>query len=242
MTPRAATASTSSPTAPSSPTGVDRVNGRPRDPRIDGAVLQAARDLLEEVGYLQLTIGAIADRAGTNKPAIYRRWPTKAHLVHEAVFPAEGPEVIPPDDDLRSDIRALVGIGVELLGRPAARAALPGLMAEMTSDPTLAGRRPRALRRRELGVAAGSDRRRGRGRRGAGRRAVVDRARAHRRLDARGHHPPSASRRRPRVGRRCRRGHRSGHRAVSPGTSITGSEVSVSDPLHRRGDPSWISV
>ena len=113
------------------------VTGRPRDPRIDDAVLRATRELLEEVGYLQLTIGAIADRAGTNKPAIYRRWPTKAHLVHEAVFPAQGPEVIPAGDDLRDDIRALVGIGVALLGRPAARAALPGLLAEMSSDPTL---------------------------------------------------------------------------------------------------------
>jgi len=28
-------------------------------------------------------------------------------------------------------------VGIELLGRPAARAALPGLIAEMTSDPTL---------------------------------------------------------------------------------------------------------
>jgi AcrR family transcriptional regulator len=100
-------------------------------------VLQATADLLEEIGYLRLTIGAIAERAGTNKPAIYRRWPTKAHLVHEAVFPAQGPQVIPAGDDLRSDIRALVAIGVELLGRPAARAALPGLMAEMTGDPTL---------------------------------------------------------------------------------------------------------
>jgi AcrR family transcriptional regulator len=113
------------------------VTGRPRDPRIDDAVLRATRELLEEVGYLQLTIGAIADQAGTNKPAIYRRWPTKAHLVHEAVFPAQGPEVIPAGDDLRDDIRALVVIGVELLGRPAARAALPGLLAEMNSDPTL---------------------------------------------------------------------------------------------------------
>jgi AcrR family transcriptional regulator len=119
--------------APAPSTGT----GRPRDPRIDDAVLQATTELLEEVGYLQLTIGAIADRAGTNKPAIYRRWPTKAHLVHEAVFPAQGPEVIPPGDDLRSDIRGLVAIGVELLGRPAARAALPGLLAEMSSDSTL---------------------------------------------------------------------------------------------------------
>jgi len=111
--------------------------GRPRDVRIDGAVLVATRELLEEVGYLQLTIAAIAERAETNKPAIYRRWPTKAHLVHEAVFPAQGPEVIPPGDDLRGDIRALVGIGVELLGRPAARAALPGLLAEVDTDSAL---------------------------------------------------------------------------------------------------------
>jgi AcrR family transcriptional regulator len=112
--------------------------GRPRDSRIDDAVLQATADLLEEVGYLRLTVAAIAERAATNKPAIYRRWPTKAHLVHEAVFPLDGPAAtMPSGTDLRADIRALVAIGVELLGRPAARAALPGLMAEMTDDPAL---------------------------------------------------------------------------------------------------------
>ena len=123
----------SEPTAPASPTGA---TGRPRDPRIDEAVLQATRELLEEVGYLSLTIGAIADRAGTNKPAIYRRWPTKAHVVHEAVFPADGPEVTPSGDDLRADVRALVAAGIDILGRPAARAAIPGLIAEMDNDPT----------------------------------------------------------------------------------------------------------
>ncbi len=125
-----------SPTVTSDPASSGSA-GRPRDPRIDDAVLEATIELLQEVGYLQLTIGAIAERAGTNKPAIYRRWPTKAHLVHEAVFPAQRPDVMPRGDDLRGDIRALVAIGVELLGRPAARAALPGLLAEMSSDPTL---------------------------------------------------------------------------------------------------------
>ena len=112
--------------------------GRPRDVRIDDAVLQATTDLLEEVGYLRLTVGEVAVRAGTTRPAIYRRWPTKARLVHEAVFPMVGrAEAIEAGGDLRSDIRALVTIGVEFLGRPAARAALPGLMAEMTRDPAL---------------------------------------------------------------------------------------------------------
>lgn len=112
--------------------------GRPRDSRIDEAVLQATNELLEEVGYLRVSVAAIAERAGTNKPAIYRRWPTKAHLVHEAVFPADlGPDTAPPSPDLRGDIRSVVTLGVELLSRPAARAALPGLMAETTADPLL---------------------------------------------------------------------------------------------------------
>jgi len=118
---------------PTGPSG-----GRPRDARIDDAVLQATVELLEELGYLKLTVAAIAERAGTNKPAIYRRWPTKAHLVHEAVFPvATGTDAMPPGEDLRADIRELVAIGADLLGRPAARAALPGLMAEMADDPAL---------------------------------------------------------------------------------------------------------
>ena len=126
--------STVSPRGVSLPVG----SGRPRNPQIDDDVLRATNELLEEVGYLQLTIAAIAERAGTNKPAIYRRWPTKAHLVHEAVFPAPTvPESSPDEGDLRGDITALVAIGVELLGRPAAQAALPGLIAEMASDPTL---------------------------------------------------------------------------------------------------------
>lgn len=112
--------------------------GRPRDGQIDQAVLRATVELVEEVGYLQLTIAAIAERAGTTKPAIYRRWPTKAHLVHEAVFPAQDLAERAPSVDLRDDIRILVRVALELLGRPAARAALPGLMAETAADGTLA--------------------------------------------------------------------------------------------------------
>ena len=51
---------------------------------------RAAAELVVEVGYADLTVAAIAERAGTSKPAIYRRWPSKAHLVHEAAFPADG--------------------------------------------------------------------------------------------------------------------------------------------------------
>ncbi len=111
--------------------------GRPRDPRIDAAVLDATVELLAETGYPGLLVSAIARSAGTSKPAIYRRWPSKAHLVHEAVFPIGAATEIPDTGSLRQDLREMVCRTMEILSTPAARAALPGLIGEMATDPTL---------------------------------------------------------------------------------------------------------
>jgi AcrR family transcriptional regulator len=59
--------------------------GRPRDPKIDAAVLEAALALLDESGYGRLTLDAVARRAGTSKPAIYRRWHGRQRLVLDAL-------------------------------------------------------------------------------------------------------------------------------------------------------------
>jgi AcrR family transcriptional regulator len=111
--------------------------GRPRDPRIDDAVLRATVELLAETGYPGLLVSAIAARAGTSKPAIYRRWPSKAHLVHEAVFPIGAATAIPDNGSLSGDLREMVYRTMAFLTTPAARAALPGLVGEMAADPTL---------------------------------------------------------------------------------------------------------
>jgi AcrR family transcriptional regulator len=111
--------------------------GRPRDPRIDAAVLRATVELLAETGYPGLLVSAIAERAGTSKPAIYRRWPSKAHLVHEAVFPIGAATAIPATGSLCDDVREMVSRTMAFLTTPAARAALPGLVGEIASDPTL---------------------------------------------------------------------------------------------------------
>ena len=111
--------------------------GRPRDPRIDAAVLRATVDLLAETGYAGLPVSAIAERAGTSKPAIYRRWPSKAHLVHEAVFPIGDATALPDTGSLAGDVREMVSRTAALLTTPAARAALPGLVGEMAADLTL---------------------------------------------------------------------------------------------------------
>lgn len=60
--------------------------GRPRSAEADRAILEAARDLLLADGYEQLTIPAIAERAGVAKQTVYRRWPSKARLVADAVL------------------------------------------------------------------------------------------------------------------------------------------------------------
>jgi AcrR family transcriptional regulator len=59
--------------------------GRPRNPRIDDAVLDATLVLLGEVGYGGLALEQVARRAGTTKPAIYRRWPGRQRLVLAAL-------------------------------------------------------------------------------------------------------------------------------------------------------------
>jgi AcrR family transcriptional regulator len=111
--------------------------GRPRDPRIDAAVLRATVELLAETGYSSLLVSAIAERAGTSKPAIYRRWPSKAHLVHEAVFPIGAATELPDTGALPEDLHEMVCRSMAFLTTPAARAALPGLVGEMAADPSL---------------------------------------------------------------------------------------------------------
>jgi AcrR family transcriptional regulator len=111
--------------------------GRPRDTRIDSAVLDAAAVLLTEVGYADLTVAAIADRAGTSRPAVYRRWPSKAHLVHEAVFRDADTSSIPPTGRLDTDLRNIVARTAALLTTPLARLAVPGLIGEAATDPSL---------------------------------------------------------------------------------------------------------
>ena len=111
--------------------------GRPRDARIDAAALDAAAALLLEVGYADLTLAAVASRAGTSRPAVYRRWPTKAHLVHEAVFRGEDTEGPTASGDLATDVAELVRRTARMLTSPLARLAVPGLVGEAAGDPDL---------------------------------------------------------------------------------------------------------
>ncbi|MFC7674373.1 TetR/AcrR family transcriptional regulator C-terminal ligand-binding domain-containing protein [Mycolicibacterium sp. GCM10028919] len=109
--------------------------GRPRDGKIDAAIVQATRDLLLESGYTALSLSAIAARAGTTTAAIYRRWSGKAQLVHEAILPAEVMAMPSASGDVEGDIRALVEATRTMFDRPEVRIALPALIADTVADP-----------------------------------------------------------------------------------------------------------
>ena len=119
------------------PTGPSSSAGRPRDPTIDDAILRATRDLLIESGYSGVAFDSVARRAGVTRPTVYRRWPSKMHLVHEAVFPAQRQVPVPRTDDFEADLRAVIRRMFESYSRPEARAALPGLIADLHGDVAL---------------------------------------------------------------------------------------------------------
>jgi AcrR family transcriptional regulator len=109
-----------------------RRQGSRRDPSIDAAVMAATRRLLVDRGYSATTINLIATTAGVSRPAVYRRWSSKAQLVHEALFPDLGPEQ--PEDDFAAEIARLCRGALRMYGDAAVREAIPGLLNDLRSD------------------------------------------------------------------------------------------------------------
>jgi AcrR family transcriptional regulator len=83
--------------------------GRPRDPRRDKAIRDAALRLLSKIGYERMTVDAIAAAAGVSKPTLYRRWPGKQELVADALRCHPQTSATAPDTgSLRGDLIAVV--------------------------------------------------------------------------------------------------------------------------------------
>jgi len=52
---------------------------------LEAAIFKVVLRELAEVGYVDFSIERVAAGAGTSKPVIYRRWPTRARLVYAAL-------------------------------------------------------------------------------------------------------------------------------------------------------------
>ena len=96
--------------------------------------MAATLALLEERGYADLTLTAVAERANTTTAAIYRRWKSKADLVGRSVFRTDGDDVVADTGDVATDIATMVGWSAEKICRPAALAALAGLLTESPGE------------------------------------------------------------------------------------------------------------
>ncbi|XVU26759.1 TetR/AcrR family transcriptional regulator [Actinoplanes sp. CA-054009] len=105
------------------------------------AVLQAADDLVAEIGYAKVTIEGIATRAGVAKQTIYRWWRSKTDILVDAFVADSTQELTLPDTGaFRADLRAYLDELVRFLEVSDSGAVFRALIGEAQHDPELATR------------------------------------------------------------------------------------------------------
>ena len=129
--------------------------GRPRDARVDEAILAATFRQLVDVGYGALSIEAVAAEAGVAKTTIYRRHPTKKDLVIAAMGAATPFEPPPFDLPSREALEVFIRTAIHLLIDSGAFRILGSLLVEERREPgVLAAFRARLLEPRRAMVEA----------------------------------------------------------------------------------------
>ncbi|MFJ8832082.1 TetR/AcrR family transcriptional regulator [Micromonospora aurantiaca] len=110
---------------------------RRRGEELEQAILRAAAEELRESGYTGMTMDRVAARAGTNKNAIYRRWPHRAALGVAAYRHLTDAAMPNPDTGtLRGDALEMLRLANETWSSPHG-AVLRGLLAAAADDPEL---------------------------------------------------------------------------------------------------------
>jgi AcrR family transcriptional regulator len=115
--------------------------GRPLDVTRDADILDAALDVLAEVGYEGMTIDMVAARAKAGKATLYRRWPSKTELVIDAVACMKNSDI---DFDRLPDTGTLRGDFLSMMKPPTIRDAehkmrvMAGLISLISRNPELA--------------------------------------------------------------------------------------------------------
>jgi len=110
--------------------------GRPRSEAARRAILEAAAQLMLEAGPGEVSMDAVAERAGVSKATIYRWWPSKERLALDALYEtwAEVQRPVPDTGSLHGDLLALIRPWVRLLAsRPFGR-VMAALLAAVQSD------------------------------------------------------------------------------------------------------------
>jgi len=135
----APTAQSSATTAAEAEPAAPRRPGRPRSERSRQAVLQAASQLLPELGLRATTTDQIAARSGVSKATIYKWWPSKYAVAVDAFLSqmaavAPAPDTGSAREDFRVALRGMMRFYASVSGGVFAQ-----LVAEAQADPVVAG-------------------------------------------------------------------------------------------------------
>ncbi|MFD1540910.1 TetR/AcrR family transcriptional regulator [Nonomuraea guangzhouensis] len=112
-----------------------------RNERSRQAILDAARELVTEVGYAKVTIEAIAARAGVGKQTIYRWWRSRGAVIFDSFLAlSEGAEglALPDTGDIEADLKTVMRATVAEFADPGFEAPIRALNSEIINDPELA--------------------------------------------------------------------------------------------------------
>lgn len=86
--------------------------GRKRDPALDMQILEATLEKLAEVGFDIMSMDMVAAHIGSGKTTLYRRWPSKAELVKDALIWMSRNSIeldqLPDTGTLKGDLLALL--------------------------------------------------------------------------------------------------------------------------------------
>jgi AcrR family transcriptional regulator len=138
---------------------------RRRGAALEEAVLAAVWAELAERGYANMTLESVAKRAGTSRPVLHRRWPTRMKLATAAIarYLALNPISVPDLGNVRDELclllrrladRArpeLIRLIFDMTGDLAdAKSSLADLRAQITNEALMRGILQRGVDRGEI--------------------------------------------------------------------------------------------
>lgn len=111
--------------------------GRPRRPGLEEAILDSTLKELARVGYSRMSLEAVARAAGTTKPTIYARFPSKAALATAALESLRRATPRHATGDVRKDLIEELTLLRSGALRSGGASMLGAVMAEQHENPEL---------------------------------------------------------------------------------------------------------
>lgn len=114
----------------------DSTPGRRRGDDLERAIFEATLEELSEVGYANLRMERVAARAKAGKASLYKRWPSRAHLVRATAryLGSAAPTTFEPTGDVRADLARVAERIAEFEAGPYGQ-AIRGYVGELQAVP-----------------------------------------------------------------------------------------------------------